>query len=479
MKNVFFLIIVLGFSITTVAQKRTITGVVSDNSGPLPGVSILIKGTAKGTETDFNGHYSIMANKGDVLQYSYIGMETVRKTVGDLSTIDVKMTVSDSYTLDEVVITAYGLKTEKKSLSYSVAKVSEETIARGKTKKGKSNKILQSGQITAAEWNDLDNWNFWRGLLKSPFSSHQEHWSFYTKNRVSVLVKDRFNNVLQNVIVSLKKDNEVIWTTKTDNFGKATLWINLFKDKKEKLSNYSLYVNNKRISKKVKKENLIILKNIKASDYYSDNIEIAFVVDATGSMSDELEFLKKDLQSVIKNVKSHGKNIEIATASVFYRDTDDDYVVKKSGFTKKLKTTIEFINKQSADGGGDFPEAVHIALNTTINELKWSENAKTRIAFLLLDAPPHYDDQILNQIHNTITIAAKKGIKIIPITASGIDKSTEFLMRFMAISTNGTYVFITNDSGIGNNHIESSTGDYKVEILKDLLIRLISKYSKS
>ena len=77
-----------------------------------------------------------------------------------------------------------------------------------------------------------------------------------------------------------------------------------------------------------------------------------------------------------------------------------------------------------------------------------------------------------------IETASKKGIKIIPITASGIDKETEFLMRYMAIATNGTYVFITNDSGIGNDHLVASVGDYQVEYLNKLMERLINESLK-
>ena len=64
------------------AQERTITGTVSDESGPLPGVSILIKGTTKDTETDFDGNYAIQANRGDVLVYSFIGMSSQESRVG-------------------------------------------------------------------------------------------------------------------------------------------------------------------------------------------------------------------------------------------------------------------------------------------------------------------------------------------------------------------------------------------------------------
>ena len=77
----------------------------------------------------------------------------------------------------------------------------------------------------------------------------------------------------------------------------------------------------------------------------------------------------------------------------------------------------------------------------------------------------------------TFYIASQKGIKIIPVTASGIDKDTEFLMRFFSITTNSTYVFITNDSGIGNDHLIASVGEYQVENLNDLMVRIITKYS--
>ena len=96
----------------------------------------------------------------------------------------------------------------------------------------------------------------------------------------------------------------------------------------------------------------------------------------------------------------------------------------------------------------------------------------------MLDAPPHYEPDIVKEINDLIEDASAKGIKIIPVTASGIDKETEFLMRFMAVFTNGTYVFITNDSGIGNDHLKPSVGPYEVEYLNQLIVRLIDNYAK-
>ncbi|CAM1345028.1 SusC/RagA family TonB-linked outer membrane protein [Tenacibaculum amylolyticum] len=112
MKNNFngILTILLTFFMQfTFAQEKTITGTVKDASGPLPGASIVIKGTSKGTETDFDGNYSIKANTGDVLVFSFVGLTTVEKTVGSESKIDVLMS-EDENLLQEVVITAVGIK---------------------------------------------------------------------------------------------------------------------------------------------------------------------------------------------------------------------------------------------------------------------------------------------------------------------------------------------------------------------------------
>jgi len=109
------------------AQERTITGTVSDESGALPGVSVLIEGTTSGTETDFDGNYSIEAKSGDVLRFSFVGMTTVTKTVGAESSINTTM-VSEENTLDEVVVTALGIEREKKSLGYATQEVDGEAI---------------------------------------------------------------------------------------------------------------------------------------------------------------------------------------------------------------------------------------------------------------------------------------------------------------------------------------------------------------
>lgn len=111
-----------------VIQQQQISGIVTDNTGvPLPGVNVIIAGTTTGTQTDFDGNYTIKASKGDILAFSYIGMKTVTITVGDLTTMDVVLN-EDAAQLEEVVVTALGIRKEKKRVGFAVQEVDGESI---------------------------------------------------------------------------------------------------------------------------------------------------------------------------------------------------------------------------------------------------------------------------------------------------------------------------------------------------------------
>ena len=112
------------------AQDRTISGTVSDETGPLPGVNVLKKGTTSGVETDFDGKFSIQAKNGDILIFSFVGMKTIEKTVGTSNTISVVM-ASDNV-LDEVVVTALGMSKKEKAIGYAVQKVDGEKLSQSK-----------------------------------------------------------------------------------------------------------------------------------------------------------------------------------------------------------------------------------------------------------------------------------------------------------------------------------------------------------
>lgn len=340
---------------------------------------------------------------------------------------------------------------------------------------------VEPGQITAAEWNDLGNWDFWNNLGQlSLFDSIQNNWQFYPLNRYAFRVTDNNQNPVTDCVVELRdSDSGEIWTTRTDNTGMAELWLNL--------NGGNAVVSTAAV--KYAGQEIVLVDpmpysqgiNLVSVSYREENpnaADIAFVVDATGSMGDEINYLKSELTDVISRVKEENTEADFRYGSVFYRDEGDEYLTRVSGFSTDAGKVLGFIKNQSADGGGDYEEAVHSALSTAVGQLQWSNRAKARLLFLVLDAPPHHTETIINDLHDIIRDAAAKGIRIIPVAASGVNKDSEFLFRFFALSTSGTYVFITNDSGIGNDHIVATVGEYEVELLNDLLVRLVNKYTE-
>lgn len=127
-------LLLLSFLITqiTFAQEKTISGIVSDESGGLPGVSIIIKGTTSGVESDFDGNFTIKGKQNDILVFSFVGKKTVEKTIGSSNKINVSM-VDDENLLNEIVVTALGVKREKKALGYAVSEVDGDAISKVKT----------------------------------------------------------------------------------------------------------------------------------------------------------------------------------------------------------------------------------------------------------------------------------------------------------------------------------------------------------
>jgi hypothetical protein len=341
---------------------------------------------------------------------------------------------------------------------------------------------VKAGLLTAGERNDLDNWEYWEEILsKDTIGEFQDTWQIYPNQRYSIRITNTEGLAIPNCTVHLQgTDGKNLWTSITDNYGNAELWGNPFaKEKSSKeLFLVAEYEGREVLDSRVFDFSKRINKyQIEAKCQKPTNADIMFVVDATGSMCDEINYLKAELKDVISKVAAQDDDLNIRLGSLFYRDKSDEYITVSSGLSDDIDEVSKFINNQYCGGGGDYPEAVHTALQEAINRQDWREDAVARIVFLVLDAPPHEDQEVLNRLKKDVILAAKKGIKIIPVVASGIDKSTEFLMRYFSVITNGTYVFLTDHSGIGNPHLEPTVDSYDVENLNDLLVRLISKYT--
>jgi len=488
-------------------KTLNLTGkVISDTDHPLIGANVAVDGTEDHAITDVDGSFliSTQARYPLSLVITHIGYETKHYKLSDESDhIIIQLQPSIIYHDEEVPHTPKPSR-DAHVVSESVEiMVMDGTAAMSRSKpsrRGKASTMesmpppskrkikeedinTSAGQLTAAEWNDLYNWQDWKDLLANQdYNDMQTYWQLFPRTRYSVFLRNKYELPVQDATVELLAQNgKVLWTAKTDNSGKAELWADI--NNREK----SFETVDARITIGKKTKSIKDLKtttqgvnhiDIDVECRTSPNVDIVFAVDATGSMGDEIRYLQSELKDVINRSLASNSQLNVRMGAVFYRDTTDEYLTRVQPLDADATKTINFISEQSANGGGDYPEAVDAALEEALAQ-DWNEEAVARIVFLLLDAPPHHNPEVISKLQNQIEDAAREGIKIIPITASGINRQTEFLMKFMAIATNGTYVFITDHSGIGNPHLDPVVKDYEVEKLNDLLVRLLYNYTKS
>ncbi len=345
---------------------------------------------------------------------------------------------------------------------------------------------VSAGQLTAGEYNELDNWGHWKGLLDAEFKSFTQSWSMQFRDRIALqLIGNRQQALVDRAVRLCNAKGQALWEARTDNRGKAELWAAPFQSQAQQNAGaYEIFVQNDRrqwtmISSPEQgiliNGDLNVLRLDADCTPASTNADVVFVVDATGSMGDEISYLKSELLDVAARIEGSNPKCNLRMGSLFYRDVSDEYLVQSSALSTGHALTAAFIKNQNAGGGGDFPEAVHAALDEAIYHQPWSQSAVARIIFLVLDAPPHQNAEVTSELQAQIRAAARAGIRIIPVTASGIDRSTEFLMKSFAVATGATYTFLTDHSGIGNGHLAPTADKFDVEKLNDLLVRIVNQ----
>lgn len=339
-------------------------------------------------------------------------------------------------------------------------------------------KNVSAGKLTAGEVNDFTKWYFWPKVMDESHAQFAQTWRITPRHRYTVQVMNKNGHPLTNYPVNLTDGNgNTIFQAVTDNTGKAELWYQLIGAHLcGKHTDFYLQVDGQ---KQIAKDwyegmNTFVLD---VACEANDDVDVVFVFDATGSMGDELHYLQAEMKDVIARAKNATGGLNIRTGAVVYRDHYDEYLTRISRLTDDITATQTFIDKQSAGGGGDYEEAVPEALMAALNSAGWNDQARARIAFLILDAPCHQDSVTMALLHEQILNAAALGVRIVPVVCSGLGESGEYLLRSMALATNGTSFFLTDDSGIGHTHLKPTTDSLKVEHLNDMLVRTIVEFS--
>ncbi len=178
-----------------------------------------------------------------------------------------------------------------------------------------------------------------------------------------------------------------------------------------------------------------------------ERIEVAFVLDTTGSMVDLIDGAKRKIWSIANTIVDIHPSAEINMALIGYRDIGDDYVLKTYDMSTDIQGLYGNLIRFQADGGGDTPEAVNEALNASVKDLDWSWGEDVqRIIFLVGDAPPHMDYDNVPKYPEVIKYANKHDIVINAVQA-GNDRETRKIWKEIAQRGHGKYIPIPQDGG--------------------------------
>jgi uncharacterized protein YegL len=176
-------------------------------------------------------------------------------------------------------------------------------------------------------------------------------------------------------------------------------------------------------------------------------VEVAFVLDTTGSMGGLIEGAKRKIWSIATAIVDSNPDADIRMGLVAYRDIGDDYVTRTFDLTTDIQDLYANLLELKARGGGDWPESVNEALDVAVNKLRWTQTGDVRrIVFLVGDAPPHMDYAQDTKYPTTLAVAKQKEI-IVNAVLAGDARDTARIWRDIAQLGNGRFIPIPQDGG--------------------------------
>ena len=359
---------------------------------------------------------------------------------------------------------------------------SVEKSTDGKTDSGTQRQDPPAGLITACAWDDNISYGDWNAMFAKgddntragKFSQFADNaWKLNTLNRVKVTVKNGENFVC-GATVSFFGADQKEYKGVTNANGVAYIFL------EEQEGTLTVKSGEGEGTAAFTAENRDLTVDLTNNANKDNVIKIMFVVDVTGSMGDELNYLTNEITDVIGRIARNDDQTRIDLALLFYRDNGDNEKFSYAEFKNVTDATLlaeqkQALAAQSATGGGDIPEALDEAVLMAVSK-DWGEENSTKIIFHVFDAPSHEKEENITRCGQAVKIAAEKGIRYCPVLCSGADLLCEYIARQGALYTAGTFIYVTDHSGIGNEHYDPSIPNAVVEKLNDMMVRLVIGY---
>ena len=326
----------------------------------------------------------------------------------------------------------------------------------------------QATSPRAGSTDDNAEWNRYLDYL-GRFAYKDEVVPVRVRERYVVRVSYRGGEPAQGLTVRFEEDGETLQESQTRADGRT-----MFHHPERGSGEITVSVGN--LSRTVKRntegrELTLVLE--RGSPDQDVELDVLFLVDATGSMSDEIERVKETLESIARRTREIEEDLDLRMGMVGYRDRGDQFVTRQYPFERNIREFARSVRGLEAEGGGDYPESLNEAMHVAVNHMRCREDA-LKLMFLIADAPPHLDYQ-QDHLYTTETDNANAmGIRIHTVASSGLDEAGEYIFRQMAQQTGGKFLFILYSDGHGGEGTPHDVGDnYTVERLDRLIVGLI------
>ncbi len=341
--------------------------------------------------------------------------------------------------------------------------------------------LEQNSRLTAGEVDDNANWDDYLLYLRN--YSGASIIELDISERHQILVTDSQGNPVLGARIGIEANGEEVMVLRTHSNGRSLFFPRMLPPSNQ-ADNYTLNILLNGITESMTIQAGGAQREWTISHPSADQqqtvtqLDIMFLIDATGSMADEINQLKENIRAIAAQIDALPAQPNVRFGMVTYRDREDEYLYNVTDFTSNVEQFAAALANVEAAGGGDYPEDLNEALSRAIHQPEWRVENSVSLIFLVADAPPHLDYGQQNHYGVEVLEAAKRGIKIFPIASSGLDSQGEYVFRQLAQISAGRFIFLTYGAeGAGSTGTETdlNVSDYTVSSLDALVVQIVEE----